>query len=59
MGVMAPLLPPRPCRGPWFLFSLLLTWLIFRRKGPWGVMENRVSEAWPKGEHLSLSSTVG
>lgn len=38
MGVTAPLLPPRLCQGPVFLFSLLLTWLIvsFRKREPRG-----------------------
>ena len=38
MGVTAPLLPPRLCLGPAFLFSLLLTWLIvsFRKREPRG-----------------------
>ena len=37
MGVMAPLLPSRPCRGPRFLFSLLLTRLMISlRKSPGG-----------------------
>lgn len=42
MGGTAPLLPPRPCWGPQFLFSLVLTRLMvpFRKRGRRGVKEN-------------------
>lgn len=59
-GDGAPPLPPRPCWGPAFLFSLLLTWLIVSfRKGISGVKENGVQGPLWNEKHLNPPPQLG